>query len=53
MYFVYGPGWSDGHDAGGTYYTAKPLLLTRYSKNGPLIAISYEPDDKRCQAKPR
>jgi len=43
----------DGHGAGGTYFSVQPLLLTRYSKNGPLIAISYEPDDKRCQAKPR
>jgi len=40
----------DGSGAGGTYLTVQPLLLTRYSDKTPLIAISYEVFDSRCNA---
>ncbi len=36
----------DGRDAGGSYYTVDPYVLTRYSRNGPLIAIAFDPGER-------
>jgi len=34
----------------GSYFTITPYILTRYNKDMPLIAISYEPYDEQCLA---
>lgn len=42
----------DGRGAGGSYFSREPYLLTRYSANGPLIAIAYTMEDDRCRRVP-
>jgi len=34
----------------GTYLTRTPYVLTRYSSDAPLVALSYEPDFDSCRA---
>jgi hypothetical protein len=36
----------------GTYRARSPYLLTRYSNEGPLIAIAFQVYDKRCEKTP-
>jgi hypothetical protein len=39
----------DAKPAGGTLVSVEPVTLTRYSNDGPLIAIAYVHADDRCR----
>jgi hypothetical protein len=43
----------DGHPTGGSYYAVEPLLLTRITANGPLIATALKPGNMRCTPYPQ